>query len=561
MGALTKSLRHSEAVADSAHKNAIQLKAAGMLDLGVSSSSGLSQWTDNARYRERYNLFRGIVYAAINAIALEAASQPVNLSRIKGTVKQKSRSGTKHLTNRMLPAAAAKAVDSDLEIVKHHEFLDILEVPNPVQNRWQLVYSFTANLLLTGWGYIVGGETKDGFELYSLPTTWIKPDHSKGPFTGFRIVNPKKPEDAGEGKLLGRENVAFAHLPNPSDPLAAMAPAGSQMQAIRVDDHIWTSREVFFDNGIFPSVIVTVGKDPHPGAEGGGVRPRLTAGQRRQVNSVIRKTMAGIHNYGNPAIIDGYIESIDKLSMGQNEMGWEKSEASTKQAILTAFGVHPYILGEAVGVGGYAQVANIEKRFYERVNCYLDMLGQVMTNFVGNAEQNDKLVVWWEKKEVRDPSLHAANLFKMRSNDDISQDEIRAEFGFGPDEDRNQSVLGKNAAQVMKTLELLGAGTITEKQAVAVFESMGLPTDVAEEMAKPPEKKEEPAPAPMIPGQPPIPGQEGAVPAAKPKPGKKSPTKEEAVEEAAKALEQAVSYLRISPKRLARQFVDESKLK
>ena len=178
--------------------------------------------------------------------------------------------------------------------------------------------------------------------------------------------------------------------------------------------------------------------------------------------------MAGIHNYGNPAIIDGYIESIDKLSMGQNEMGWEKSEASTKQAILTAFCVHPFILGEAMP-GSYAQMAIVLSRFYERVNTYLDMLGSVITNFVGTAEQEDDLLVWWEKKEVVDPQLRASNLMGLRSNDDISQDEIRAEFGFGPDEDRNQSVLGKNAAQVIKTLELLGAGTITEKQAIQVF--------------------------------------------------------------------------------------------
>ncbi len=556
MGALTKSLRHSEAVADTAHRNAIQLKAAGMLDLTDSSMGGLSQWSNTARYTERYALFRGVVYAAINAIAQEAAGQPANISRITGSAKkEKSRVGTKHMVNKMLPAARAKAVDADMEVIKDHEFLDVLEVPNPIQNRYQLTYSFVANLLLTGWGYIVGGQTKqDGFELYSLPTTWIRPDHSKGPFSQFRIVNPKKPDAGHDSELLGRENVAFAHLPNPSDPLAALAPAESQMQAIRVDDHIWTSRERFFSNGVFPSVIVTVGKDPHPGADGGGVRPRLTAPQRRQVNSVIRKTMSGIHNYGNPAIIDGYIESIERLSMTQTEMGWEKSEKMTKQAILTAFCVHPYILGEAVGGFGSDQVKNIEKRFYAKVNIYLDMLGQVMTNFVATADSDDKLVVWWEKKEAVDENQRASNLFKLRSNDDITQDELRGEFGFAPDEDRNQSVLGKSAPQAMKTLELLGAGTITPEQSKATLTAMGLPDDKAEEMSKPPEKKEPPA-------EPAIPDEQGAFPGLPAPAGGKPPTEEEAAQQAAQALEGAVDYLRLSPKRLAHQIVKESKSK
>ena len=552
MGALTKALRHCEAVASTAQVNALQLKADGMLDLGSSGgAASLSQWTDNARYNERYNLFRGVVYATINAIAQEGAGQPVNLSRIKGTSKNKSRIGTKHITSKMLTSALVKTADQEIEVIKVHEFLTMLENPNPIQNRWQLVYSFMANLLLTGWGYIVGGQTKDGFELYSLPTTWIRPDHSKGPFSQFRIVNPKNPSDGKESKLLGRESVAFAHLPNPSDPLSAMAPAGSQMQAIRVDDHIWTSREQYFSNGIFPSVVVTVGKDPHPGAEGGGVRPRLTAGQRRQVHSVINRKMSGVHNNGKPVILDGLIESVTKFSNTANEMGWEKSEKMTKQAILTAFCVHPYILGEHMP-GSMAQAYIIEKRFFERVNTYLDMLGAVMTNFIGQADGDDKLLVWWEKKEAVDPSQRANNLFKLRSNDDISQDEIRAEYGFAPDEDRNQSVLGKSAPQAMETLKLLGAGAITEEQAQTTLEAMGLPTDVAEKMSKPPEVKEEPAEGGAPVG-------EGALPGVEPPPGEKPPEEDEAAAGAATALESAVSYLRMSPKSLAKQIVDSSR--
>ena len=184
MGALTKALRHCEAVANTAQVNALQLKADGMLDLGSSrGAASLSQWTDNARYNERYNSFRGVVYAAINAIAQEGAGQPANLSCIKGTSTRKSKVGTKHITSKMLTSALAKTADYEVEIIKDHEFLTMLENPNPTQNRWQLVYSFMANLLLTGWGYIVGGQTDDGFELYSLPTTWIRPDHSKGPFS------------------------------------------------------------------------------------------------------------------------------------------------------------------------------------------------------------------------------------------------------------------------------------------------------------------------------------------------------------------------------------------
>ena len=106
MGALTKALRHSEAMADTAHRNAIQVKAAG-LDIGMGGSDlgGIGSFTNRASNNERYGLFRGVTYAAIHAIALEGSGQPVNMGVIKKPAKRKSRVGTKHILNKMLPAA------------------------------------------------------------------------------------------------------------------------------------------------------------------------------------------------------------------------------------------------------------------------------------------------------------------------------------------------------------------------------------------------------------------------------------------------------------------------
>ena len=141
---------------------------------------------------------------------------------------------------------------------------------------------------------------------------------------------------------------------------------------------------------------------------------------------MIRKTMGGVANYGNPAIVDGLIENITRLSATQNEMGWEKSEDKVKSRILSSFCVHPYILGEPVNVGGYAQAAKIEERFCKRVNTFLNMLSGIVTNF-GSSLVNEALVVWWEQCQPHDPSIRAKQITDARKNGDISRNEVRAE--------------------------------------------------------------------------------------------------------------------------------------
>src|SRR5690606_34688604 len=131
-----------------------------------------------------------------------------------------------------------------------------------------------ANLCLTGWSFIVA-DVEDGETVYySLPSTWVRPDHTKGPFAEFRIVNPEDPAAESDQKPIPGDQVCFAYFPNPSNPLSALAPAGAQNDAIQVDDKIQTCQRVFFDNGVFPSVLITVGKNPHPDVPA-GVRPRL----------------------------------------------------------------------------------------------------------------------------------------------------------------------------------------------------------------------------------------------------------------------------------------------
>src|SRR5690606_28097478 len=95
---------------------------------------------------------------------------------MKGT---KNSRGARVPGNRRVPSfTGEKTASQGEEVIVDHPILQILAKPNPIQHRWQFVYSFVSMINLTGWAYVVGGPTEDGgFELYALPTDWVKPDH------------------------------------------------------------------------------------------------------------------------------------------------------------------------------------------------------------------------------------------------------------------------------------------------------------------------------------------------------------------------------------------------
>ncbi len=506
MDALTKSINRSNAIINTAHSKAMRLKEMGLIDRLASPGSSID-FRGQLQSRQNLNSFRSWVYSAVNAHASEAASQPVNVGKMKGKetgseeekkrrLRQKS-----FILSRMTKTIQQKAADQELEIVASHPLMDLLDHPNQIQHRYQFVYTFVANLNLTGRAYIIFDKDEKGKTvLYSLPSTWVRPDHKEGPFSKFYVGNPKNPESQMDQEPLDASQVAMAYLPNPADPLGAISPAASQMSAIRVDEKIQMVSEKFFDNGIFPSMVVTVGKDPHPDVPG-GMRPRLNPAQRRQVYGAIKRAMGGVENYGGIAIVDGLIENIARLSATQNEIGWDKSEDKVKMRILSAYGVHPFILGEPLGVGGYAQAFQIEKRFCARQNIFLDMLSVLMTELLSaNTEEKD-LVVWWEKAVATDPQLDYSNWRFARTNGDISQNEWRAKLGLPPDEDDREAIISPAIlTAVSPLLAAVATGGVSTDQLQALLEGCGVSEELAKKIAgegPPPTEEGPPKPEPL----------------------------------------------------------------
>ena len=520
---LTKALLRTESVAIAAYDRGAREKGSGAsLDFSPSAPmAGMASWQDQQAYAEQYSLMREWVYSAINALASEGAGQPPVVARLSGS-KVKPQGKKLHELKRMTKTARQKTANTEYEIQEDHFLVDLLEHPNEFQEKWQFVYSFFANLVLTGIAYVTVGYSKrlKKLELYSLPSTWVKPNHEKGLFTQFEVKNPNAV--GAEPTMLDRTQVGFAMLPNPSDPLAVLAPASSQLRTLRMYEHMLNGQEAFLRNSAFPSVIVSMAQGPYQSTKG---RPVLTNVQRRMIHHALRQNVMGDMNQGTAFIVDGLIEDMKPFSVKHRDMGWEKTEETLKTRILSAFGVHSFILGEFMP-GSQAQAEIIEGRFYKRVNTYLDMLSTLLTNLLGAIEGDEKLLIWFEECQASNPERRTTTFLAMRASGDIGQNEMRAEMGLPPDEDLNQAVIqASSMAGITQILTLLGQGSIQREQAVATFVGMGVPTDVTENIAGVGLPEPEPPAPPELP-KPPA-GEEDEPEEEKPEEGKE----DEAVEE------------------------------
>ena len=492
MSSLVKARRSSGALVDAYRRSALRMKDVGMSDRLVSPTmmSIPADWQQQARSRESYMLYRSWVYAAINALAQRAASQPVCIGRKAVPADEEKRRALNRMKSfilrRMTDCIRRKSSSGSIEMLDDHPAADWLERPNSMQSRSEFVQSFVANLNLTGRAYVIRDE-EDGRPTYwSVPSTWVRPDRSKWPKVTYFVSRPNN-VDFQTGEPVDASRVGVAYLPNPSDPLGCMSPASSQSAAIRIDDRIQTTQERFMDQGVFPGVIVTVGKNPlglhvqHPGE-----RPTLSPAQRRMIVGAVRKGMQGVSNYGNPAIVDGLIEAITPFTRTQSEIGWEKSEPTIKARILSAFCVHPFMLGEAINVGGYAQANVIERMFCTRVNVFLDCLSLLMTELVGREEGGEGIVAWWEKAEAKDPQIESSAWREGRANGDVTRDEWRAaRLNLPPSETDEEAVLGTGAITlaVIQLLTAVGQGLVSRNQAVATLLAMGVSKDQATRIA------------------------------------------------------------------------------
>ena len=384
-----------------------------------------------------YKYFKGWPYTCVNAIAKRCARQnPLmgtsnrdskkTLSLIKSAdqkhVKLRLRSMSpeeKHdlfvFRKKSTPWYIQKYASSEIAVIEQHPLLDALMNPNDLMTKWALFYVTIASLELTGRAYwwiyqdkSSNSDTGNEIHIWPLPSSWVKPI-SDG--RGFNVEYEVTPPGAAKPFTIPGNQIAPFILPDPSNPLGAVSPLRTQINAVKLDESIQTAQTVAMDQGIFPGVVLTAGRLPNmpPGAQ--VVRPVLTKEQRHDIITAIRGAFQGAMNFGEPFIVDGLIESVTPFTKDPIEMAFKESGDIAKSRIFGAYGLNPIIIGEIAGANR-AQATAAESNFIQNVvNPMLEMIGEVITFWYGRNDtlqdfgSDSSVYIWIEPAEASDADL------------------------------------------------------------------------------------------------------------------------------------------------------------
>jgi phage portal protein BeeE len=377
-----------------------------------------------------YTKFTGWAYTAINAIAKRAARQSPRMAKSEATLdkaatfvksyEHKSHVLTKHqqlsIFNKRFtpPHIKSRADNTNVVMIDRHPLLDAINHPNDLMTKWSLFYVTIASLELTGRAYWWFYKSKDKAagtqELYiwPIPSNWVTPISSPDRVHSSYKILP--PGSATSFEIPSEQMVPF-HLPDPANPTQSISPLRTQMNAVELDGLIQTAQTVSMKQGVYPGVILTAGRLPDMPGGMQGQRPVLTAAQRQDIVTAIRGAYQGVHNFNEPFIVDGLIEDVKPFTHRPVEMAFNESGANVKSRIFGAFGLNPIVIGEIAGANR-AQASVAEDNFISNVvNPLLEMIGEVITVWIGRNEtlaelgSGQDVFMWIDPAEAHDADI------------------------------------------------------------------------------------------------------------------------------------------------------------
>ena len=362
-----------------------------------------------------YKYFRHWVAVCSSHIARRCASQPINVARLVN--KSGGRAdlseelgnevayGGKVIMPQHLKAHFRVGIDQELQAITSGTLVEVMDHPNAVQSRYEFTYTAVLSLFLTGEVYIMGGYAKDGRpELWSLPTHWVEPLHEGRLFSSYKL----HPEPMAEGIPVSADNMIRLYFPDPSDPKGALSPVWSQLEAVIVDGQIQNSQKRAFDNGIFPGVLLKIGR---VGGKNENPRKLMQPHQRRQLMVAAKRIWSGVAKSGEPLIVDGLVDEIEPFTRAPREMDWNDSQEWVRKRIFHAFGLNPINTGEIAGVNRAQAAVSEAHQSQNVINPALNQLSVGVCPFVvglfAGRRSKTKTLIWWEPCKPHDDELEA----------------------------------------------------------------------------------------------------------------------------------------------------------
>lgn len=348
---------------------------------------------------EQLRNYRSWVYAAVNAIAQEAARHRPFLYRNTG-----------------------QADHEQTPLPHTHPLCRLLDHPNPWLTPWELWYLTIVYLELTGnaFWYVApmslgGARLGTPGEIWLIPTPWVRiiPD-AKEYVKAYQVCAP-----GAATETFGPGEVIHLKYPNPLDPHYGLSPLQANALTVDANTELLKSRYQTFLAGPRPGVVLQT-------------EQTLTDQTVTRLEEKIQAKFAGRDNWHRPLVLEQGLKA-SPWTLTPAEMDFLNSSKMTRDEILAVFRVPPPITGvvENMGLGADiwfgARVMFCEGTLQPK----LDLLGQCLTRDLGRRYGPDVVVGF--------PDCSPRNQDQRRKDDELDArlglrtfNEIRKSRGLHP---------------------------------------------------------------------------------------------------------------------------------
>jgi HK97 family phage portal protein len=296
------------------------------------------------------------------------------------------------------------------EEIQEHDFLTLLNNPNPFLSRFELMYLTVSSLELVGealWYIPRKGQRMLG--IFPLNPAYLEIEIYNGLPKKFIYSTMK------EKINLKPEELIFFKYPNPSNPYRGVSPL--KAIALTVDSDYYASiwNRNFFINSATPAAVL---ETPN----------KLTKEDAEKLKIMLREFYSGIDKSHATMILSGGIQ-FKPIQLSQKDMEFLELRRFTRSEIAAAFGVPLSKLGISEEVNRATAYVNDYTFAKNTITPKLVMLRDAINRFLANYVDEN---VYYDFDSIipEDEEFEVQKYVNFVKEGILTINEVRAELGF-----------------------------------------------------------------------------------------------------------------------------------
>lgn len=296
------------------------------------------------------------------------------------------------------------------EEISEHEFLTLLNNPNPFLSRYELMYLTVSNLELVGEAlWYIPRKAKRMLGIFPLNPLNLEIEIEKG-------LPKKLIYNTGKDKItLNPEEVIFFKYPNPSNPYRGISPLKAISITADADYFASLWNRNFFVNSATPSAVLET-------------PTKLTKEDVERLKTMLREFYTGIDKSHATLILSGGVQ-FKPIQLSQKDMEFLELRRFTRSEIAAAFGVPLSKLGISEEVNRATAYINDYTFAKNTITPKLVMLRDAINRFLANYVDEN---VYYDFDSIipEDEEFEVQKYVNFVKEGILTINEVRAELGF-----------------------------------------------------------------------------------------------------------------------------------